>query len=258
MREGLAAGRYQIAHAGVDNAVFQVENDKLDLFIFMGGNNGMNDLFVQPEIGSYNDLRGKVMAVDAVDTAFALLMYKMLDVKGIKRSEYEAKPVGGTPQRLAALTKDKTYAAAILGLPFSVSATKAGLKNLGSAVSVVGPYQSDGGWVMRSWADANKDTLTRYIQANVEGVRWALNPANRAALTAIAAERLKTPPDIVAQSLEAAFDQKAFAVDGKFDMEGFRNVLKLRAEILGTWGGTPPAPEKFLDLSYYQRAVAGL
>ena len=27
---------------------------------------------------------------------------------------------------------------------------------------------------------------------------------------------------------------------------------------LGTWGGTPPAPEKYLDLSYYQKAFAGL
>ncbi len=96
LRDGLAAGRYQIAHAGVDNAVAQVETAKLDLFIFMGGNNGFNNLFVQPEIRSYEDFRGKVMAVDAVDTAFALLLYKMLDLKGIKRSEYEVKPVGGS------------------------------------------------------------------------------------------------------------------------------------------------------------------
>jgi len=258
LREGLAAGRYQIAHAGVDNAVFQVENNKLDLFIFMGGNNGMNNLFVQPEINSYNDLRGKVMAVDAVDTAFALLMYKMLDVKGIKRSEYEVKAVGGTPQRYAAMAKDKTYAASILGLPFSVSAKRGGLKDFGSAVSVVGPYQSDGGWVLRSWGEANKDTLIRYIQANVEGIRWALNPANKTALTGIVAERVKLPPDVVAQSLQMAFDEKGFATDAKFDMEGFRNVLKLRAEILGTWGGKPPPPEKYLDLSYYQRALAEL
>ena len=51
---------------------------------------------------------------------------------------------------------------------------------------------------------------------------------------------------------------RGFATDAKFDIEGFRNVLKLRAEMLGTWGGTPPAPEKYLDLSYYQRALAGL
>ena len=48
------------------------------------------------------------------------------------------------------------------------------------------------------------------------------------------------------------------AKDGKFDMEGFKNVLKLRAEIEGQWGGTAPAPDKYLDLSYYNKAVAGL
>src|SRR5438552_18915058 len=50
LRNGLAQGRYQIAHAGVDNAVAQVETDKTDLFVFMGGNNGLNNLFAQPEI----------------------------------------------------------------------------------------------------------------------------------------------------------------------------------------------------------------
>src|ERR1700739_4828875 len=60
-REGLAQGRYQIAHGGVDNAVAQVENDKTDLFIFIGGNNGFNELIVHPEVGSYADLRGKTM-----------------------------------------------------------------------------------------------------------------------------------------------------------------------------------------------------
>ena len=258
LREGLAAGRYHIAHGGVDNAVAQVDVAKVDAFIFMGGNNGLTNLFVQPEINSYDDLRGKVMAVDAVDTAFALLMYKMLEVKGVKRDQYEVKAVGATHLRYQAMTKDKTYAAAILTPPLSVQAQRAGLKDFGPAVSVVGPYQSDGGWVLRSWGQANSDTLVRYIQANIEGIRWALDPANKAAITAIVAERLKVPADVVAESLQRAVDQKDFAVDAKFDMDGFRNVLKLRADILGTWGGTPPAPDKYLDLSYYQRALSAL
>lgn len=256
LRDGLAAGRYHIAHAGVDNAVAQVEIAKVDLFIFMGGNNGFNNLFAQPEIGSYEDLRGKVMAVDAVDTAFALLLYKMLDVKGIKRGSYDVKPVGGTPQRFQAMTKDKTYAAAMLSTPFSLQALRAGLKDFGSAVSVIGPYQSDGGWVLRSWGQANGDVLTRYIQANIEGFRWALNPANKDAMVAILAERLKLSKEIVAESF--AFSQNGYAVDGKFDLDGFKNVLQLRADILGTWGGKPPAPDKYLDFSYYQRALASM
>ncbi len=257
-REGLAQGRYQIAHGGVDNAVAQVENDKTDLFIFMGGNNGFNELIVQPEIKSYADLRGKTMAVDSPVTAFAILMYKMLDLNGLKRSDFIVKAVGGSTQRFQALSKDKTYAAAILNPPFTLQAQDAGLRDLGAAIDVVGPYQSDGGWVLRSWAKANEDTLTRYIQANIEGMRFALNPANTAAMSAIVAERLKLSPEMAARSMHFVLDKKGFAPDARFDMEGFRNALKLRAEMLGTWGGTPPAPEKYLDLSYYQRALAGL
>jgi ABC-type nitrate/sulfonate/bicarbonate transport system substrate-binding protein len=258
LRTGLAKGKYDIAHGGVDNAVAQVENDKTDLFIFMGGNSGLNSLFVQPEIKSYEQLRGTTMAVDAPNTAFALLLYKMLDVKGIKRGDYKVEPVGATHLRLAAMRKDKTYSAAMLSPPGSIQAAKEGLRDLGSAVSVVGPYQSDGGWVLRSWGKANADTLTRYIAANIEGIRWALDPKNRAELIKIAAGRLMLPPDVVAESLKIADDQKGFATDARFDMEGFRNVLTLRADMLGTWGGKPPAPDKYLDLSYYDRALKGL
>ena len=258
LRNGLAQGKYDIAHGGVDNAVAQVENDKTDLFIFMGGNSGLNSLFVQPEIKSYEQLRGTTMAVDAPNTAFALLLYKMLDVKGIKRSDYKVQPVGATHLRLAAMLKDKTYSAAMLSPPGSIQAEKEGLKDLGSAVSVVGPYQSDGGWVLRSWGKANADTLTRYIQANVEGIRWALDPKNRAELVKVTAGRLKLPPEVVADSMKVADAQKGFATDARFDTEGFRNVLQLRADMLGTWGGKPPAPDKYLDLSYYDRALKGL
>jgi ABC-type nitrate/sulfonate/bicarbonate transport system substrate-binding protein len=256
LRDGLAAGRYHVAHAGVDNAVAQVETQKVELFIFMGGNNGFNNLIVQPEIRSYEDFRGKVMAVDAVDTAFALLLYKMLDLKGIKRSEYDVKPVGGSLLRYQAMTKDKTYAASMLNPPFSLQAIRAGLKDFGSAVSVIGPYQSDGGWVLRSWGQANGDVLTRYIQANIEGIRFALNPANKAAMVAIIADRLKLANDVAEESF--TFSQNGFAVDGRFDVDGFKNSLKLRADMLGTWGGTPPAPEKYLDFAYYQRALAAM
>ena len=82
LRDGLAQGRYHIAHGGVDNAVAQVETDKVDLFIFMGGNSGLNSLIAQPEVRSYEDLRGKTMAVDSPVTAFALKSPVQLTVNG--------------------------------------------------------------------------------------------------------------------------------------------------------------------------------
>ena len=63
-----------------------------------------------------------------VNTAYAFQLYEMLRQKGLNKGDYEVKPVGGTGQRLEAMAKDKTYAAAMMNPPFSIRAEKAGLK----------------------------------------------------------------------------------------------------------------------------------
>jgi ABC-type nitrate/sulfonate/bicarbonate transport system substrate-binding protein len=259
MRNGLAEGRYQIVHGAIDNAVAMAEVAKADIAVVVGGDNGWNQLIVQPEINAAADLRGKTVIVDAPNTAYALQLYDMLAQAGLKKGDYEVKVVGATFRRLDAIRGDKTIAASMLNPPFSVLAQKAGLKNLGSAVKTVGPYQATGGFVMRAWAKQNEDTLVKYLAAYVEGVRWALDPANKEHAIRLLMDRLKLAEDVATAAYTYATDPaEGFAKDGKVDVEGFRNVLKLRAQHLGTWGGTPPAPEKYLDLSYYQKAFAGL
>src|SRR5579871_843044 len=71
-REGLAAGKFDIAQSALDNAVAMIEVAKQDVVILAGGDSGMNEFIVQPEIGSFADLKGKTVIVDAPDTAYAL------------------------------------------------------------------------------------------------------------------------------------------------------------------------------------------
>jgi hypothetical protein len=47
-----------------------------------------------------------------------------------------------------------------------------------------------------------------------------------------------------------------YTKDAKFDLDGFKNVLKLRADVEGSWGGHPPSPDKYYDPSYYEAALA--
>ena len=51
--------------------------------------------------------------------------------------------------------------------------------------------------------------------------------------------------------------EKCDQTDAAFDVEGFRNMLALRAEI-ETGGGAAPPAEKYVDLSYYRRAMSAL
>ena len=66
LRNGLAEGRYQIAHSGVDNAFALKDKANADIAVIAGGDNSFNRLVVQPEINSLADVKGKVVAVDAV------------------------------------------------------------------------------------------------------------------------------------------------------------------------------------------------
>jgi ABC-type nitrate/sulfonate/bicarbonate transport system substrate-binding protein len=253
LRNGLAEGRYQIAHSAIDNAFALKDKANADVAVVLGGDNSFNHLMVQPEIKSLADIKGKTVAVDAVNTAYAFQLYEMLKQKGLNKGDYEVKPVGGTGARLEAMTKDKAMAAAMLNPPFSTRGEKAGLKDMGTAASALGAYQGTSAFVLRAWGAANADTLVKYLQAYVEGWRWCFDPKNKAEAVALLVERLKLPEDVATlafDSTKADFDR-----EGMINMEGVKNVLKLRAQFEG---GTPAAPEKYLDLSYYQKALAGL
>lgn len=114
LREGLADGRFDIAHAIVDNAVALVDGGNKDIAVVMGGHPGFSRLFAQPEIGRIEDIKGKIVAVDAPDTASALVIYKILQDRGINRGDYEVKEVGATGLVLNGMLNDKSLAAAIL------------------------------------------------------------------------------------------------------------------------------------------------
>jgi ABC-type nitrate/sulfonate/bicarbonate transport system substrate-binding protein len=144
----------------------------------------------------------------------------------------------------------------MLNPPFSLDAQAAGLKSMGRAVDLIGPYQATGTFVMRDWAKGHRELLERYIAGFIEGSRWAVAPANRDAAVKILAERLKVKPEVAARTWELLSEPSfGLARDGRFDMQGFRNVLALRAEIEGSWGGKAPPPERYVDLSYYEGAL---
>lgn len=259
-RDALANNDCQIAHTAADNAVAMVELAHRDAVIVTGGDSGFNRIIAQPEIKSLADLRAKTVVVDAPNTAYALLLYKALKTAGLNKADYAVNAVGGTTQRIDAMLKDKAHAAAaVINVPFNFRLLALGMTDLGSATKSIGAYQAGSVVVMRDWAKANSDALVRYIAAIIEGRRWLLDPANKAEAIKLAVDRVKLSPDIAARAYDYVIDPaEGFHKDAAFDVEGFNNVLKLRAEIEGQWGGKPPAADKYVDLSYYKKAIASL
>jgi ABC-type nitrate/sulfonate/bicarbonate transport system substrate-binding protein len=144
-----------------------------------------------------------------------------------------------------------------LNFPCNILAEREGYPNWGSAAAALGAYQADGVFVLRDWAHEHSETLVNYLAAVIAGLRWAHDPAHRAETVAIVGKTLKVAPDIAEKSVEGAIGPGGgLDDDARLNMAGFRNLLSLRAEMIGP-SPAPPA-EKYLDLSYYDRALTRL
>jgi ABC-type nitrate/sulfonate/bicarbonate transport system substrate-binding protein len=256
-RDGLAAGRFQIAQAALDNAVAMIEVAKRDVVIVSGGDSGMNEFFVQPGIASFADLKGKTIVVDAPDTAYALQAKKLLLRNGLAEGrDYTVKQVGAVVYRYKAMVEDKSNAGGILNLPFTVEAAAKGLKSLGRLVDLLGPYQAAGAFVMRPWARDHGPELEKYLAGYVESLRFIRDTGNRAAAVDLLVDKLKLNRDIAERTYDLLIDPvSGFTPDAKFDVEGFRNMLALRAEIARKAETEAVAPERYVDLHYYDDAM---
>ena len=255
-RTGLAAGRFEIAHAAVDNTVAMIEVAKADAVIVAGGDGGMNEVLVRQEINKVTDLRGRTYVVDAPNTAYALIGRKILKDAGLKEGvDYKLNPLGGSEARTKGLDTPEG-AATLLNPPWNFLAKERGAKSLGRTIDLFGPYQAQGVFVMRPWAAKNGPALERYLAAYIEGCRAAQDPAQRDVALNVLKRELKLT-DQVAQLTYTELMTKGcgLAKDCAFDMQGFRNVLALRAEIEGQWGGKAPDPAKFIDMTLYNRAL---
>jgi ABC-type nitrate/sulfonate/bicarbonate transport system substrate-binding protein len=259
-REGLAAGRFDIAQSALDNAVAMIEVARQDVVILAGGDSGMNEFIVQPDISSFADLKGKTIIVDAPDTAYALQAKKILLKFGLHEGpDYTVKPVGAVVYRYKALIDDKSNAGGVLNLPFNIEAEAHGLKSLGRLIDLLGPYQAAGAFAMRPWVQAHADTVERYLAAYVEALRFVRDPAHKADCIALMRDKLKLSDEIAGRTYAQLVDPGfGFTPDATFNRQGLRNMLALRAEIERKPGATPAAPERYVDLGYYERAMKRL
>jgi ABC-type nitrate/sulfonate/bicarbonate transport system substrate-binding protein len=109
-------------------------------------------------------------------------------------------------------------------------------------------------FVERAWAKAHEDALVRYLAAHIDAQRWMMDPKNRTEAIVLLAGNLKVDSDDATRIYENHL-RTGWPKDGAFDRTGFENVLILRAEVEGSWGGKPPEAARYVDLSYYEKAL---
>jgi ABC-type nitrate/sulfonate/bicarbonate transport system substrate-binding protein len=257
----LVRGRYDLVLNNADNVIAWAEGQGADpqpndFVIFMGGHKGLRQKLVAlGAVDDFADLKGKVLAVDAPTTGFAIVMIYMLKQHGLEPGrDYTLKAFGNTAKRAEAMARGEAWAG-MMNLPED-EIQKRGFKVLARAEDYVRHYARGLGATRREWANANEALLVRFIRAMIRGADWVTDPRHKEeALALLLPENRNSrrrAEEMYAETVSPDFGlTPRLAIDG----EGIRMVLRLR-EAAGLMKPPLPPAEKYVDERFHRKALA--
>ncbi|HET9295938.1 MAG TPA: ABC transporter substrate-binding protein [Candidatus Binatia bacterium] len=237
---GLSLGSWQIVSTAFDNVLGWSGREGAEIVAMAQVAQGITlPVYVRPEIQSWEDLRGKPLAVDAVDTAYALVLRRLLLAHGLEmeRGDYTLLPKGATGHRLESMNQGETFAG-VLNPPWDAKANAAGMKRFGDQREILPDYPGGVFAVNRNWADKNRDTVIKYLGAWEQGLQWAQVGRNHGEVIKLISEAEKMDEKSAANRL------RQLPSSGRLNLAGLQTVLDLRVQ----FGLTPPMGK---DLAQY-------
>jgi len=245
---GLSLGSWQIVSTAFDNVLGWSGREGAEIVAIAQVAQGITlPVYVRPEIKSWEELRGKPLAVDAVDTAYALVLRRILLAHGLEmeRGDYTLLPKGATGHRLESMNQGESFAG-VLNPPWDAKADAAGMKRFADQREILPNYPGGVFAVNRKWANDNRAILTKYLAAWDQGLRWAQDVKNRDETIKLIAEAEKMDEKNAANRL------RQLPSNGRLNLAGLQTVLDLRVQ----FGLTPPMGEdlpKYYDESFYNQ-----
>jgi ABC-type nitrate/sulfonate/bicarbonate transport system substrate-binding protein len=259
--KNLMAGKYQLGSTSFDNSIAYVEGqgdvkfDNYDLVGFMGVHSGMNKVVTRPEIKSYEDVKGKAVATDALNSGYGMLLVAILDKHGLKPNrDYTAYAAGSGPNRLKAMKDDKAVIA-LVSPPEDTNAKQAGFNVVEDANKALArPYQGSAYVVRKAWAKDHEKELTAFIRAIVASHDFIFTDQTGA--KAVLKSHLKNLSNEEIDAVYAALTSGDGGLNRKaeINIDGVRTLLALRSEYAEPKKNLTD-PYKYVDLSYYEKAM---
>ena len=221
---GISQGKYEMVSTAFDNVLAWSGREGTEIVtIAQISDQTVLPVFVRPEIKSWSDLKGKKLAADAVDTAFALVLRRVLLANGLDmtKGDYELVALGATGARLDSMVKGETFAG-VLTSPFDVKALDAGMRRIGDSKEVLPDYPNTIFAVAREWGQKNRDSVLGFLRAWLRAGAWVKDPANREAAIKLVGAELKLNPKQATESVDE------LSTTGNLNLPGLQVVLELR------------------------------
>lgn len=247
--EMLANGGFEFTHQAVDHFMREIERGS-DFVIVSAISRPTFDLISRPELRSFAELKGKIVALDNVETGYWLLYRKVLQKYGVYPVDYTLLPnLGGSINRLKALRENRAQFTH-MNAPASIQAEMDGFNVLTNLSEHYPNFPASSIGTRREWASNNRDTVIAYLRAYIRASEWLLDPANREEAinigVAIGHDR---------ELLPGSFDRfinKGLVRYGTLTEEGINQVgeLLIESKVIDSLGGM----KKYTDTSYQLEA----
>lgn len=254
MIDALHDGTVDITHVATPYLIRKVLAGSDAVAIVTEFNNPIYSLLAQPSITSFSMLKGKRIGLADPGGTISISMEKLLAARGLKESDYVTKTMEGTPARFNCL-KRKECDAVVLGQPQDAAAEAEGFTLLGLSTEASPPYLYTVTAVRRSWAEANKDAVVRYVRALRASFQFIREPQHRSAVAEIVAETTKVSQAVADRVLKLYFEPERGILprEGEIDLSALAQVIAMMAE---TGALKPPLPtaDKFVDQQYLRAA----
>jgi ABC-type nitrate/sulfonate/bicarbonate transport system substrate-binding protein len=218
--------------------------------------NPLYSLIAKSEINTFADLKGKLVGLADEAGSISISIRKLLAAHGLHSADFGVKVVEGTPARWACLRRGECDAVA-LGQPQDLQAIEQGYRRLGFSNEAMPDYLYTVTAVRRSWAEAHKLEVVRYVRAMASAFRFIRDAKNRERVIKIIAETTGSSETIAAQTLSLFLepDRGVLPEHAEIDLKGLEQAIAMMEEA-GTLKAPLPQAERFVDLQYLRAAGA--
>jgi ABC-type nitrate/sulfonate/bicarbonate transport system substrate-binding protein len=253
----VAAGDFDVAFTAFDNVVAYSTGQGAagagidpDYVVIMGATQVELSLVAEPSIRSHEDLRGRSIALDALNTGFAFVLYEMLEREGIDATECEFAGVGATPRRWESV-RSGTHAATLTIEPFTSLALAEGFRVIDTSTRLFDAYQGGVVAARRSVLDQDEAKVRALIAGYLDGLDWVLDPSNREEATQLLKRNMDISDRVIDPVMSSVLAPESGLTPGaRLLPSGMRTVLDLRTRH-GS-GVVPADVESFSDLSLWK------
>jgi ABC-type nitrate/sulfonate/bicarbonate transport system substrate-binding protein len=254
--QALVGGSVDFAEAAMD-AVARAAEQGGDL-VAIGGNINRPPyaLAVRQGVTSYADLKGKKFAVTDLRGGSTVVLKLLLQANGLREDDYDLQPLGGTPNRYAALANG-VVDAAILAQPADFKAVDEGYRILGYTTDQ--DFQFTTYTIRRSWGQQHPDQVRRFLHAMLAAHRWLHDPANRDQAVELGMVAFRSSRSEVERTWDLYFQQNAGRVQPRnveLNLPGADVVIRTLAE-QGELKDARGGAARFVDERYLQDVQRG-